>query len=118
MARRFILVLLALLTVAAISSPAEDLDTSQVARKVLSRAMPVYPDLARRIHISGVVKLRATISPSGAVRSIEPVGGNPVLITAAQEAVSKWRYVPAPQETRELIELRFGTPASSHTEPR
>jgi TonB family protein len=118
MARRFILVLLMLLTVAATSSSAKDLDTSQVARKVLSKAMPVYPDLARRTHISGVVKLRATISPNGSVRLIEPVGGNPVLITAAQEAVSKWRYVPAPEETRELIELRFGTPASSHAEPR
>jgi len=118
MARRFILVLLMLLTVAATSSSAKDLDTSQVARKVLSKAMPVYPDLARRTHISGVVKLRATISPNGSVRLIEPVGGNPVLITAAQEAVSKWRYVPAPEETRELVELRFGTPASSHAEPR
>ena len=117
MARRFILVLFVLLTVAATSS-AEDLDSSQVARKVLSKAMPVYPDLARRTHISGVVKLRATISPNGSVRLIEPVGGNPVLITAAQVAVSKWRYVPAPEETRESIELRFGTPALSPAEPR
>jgi TonB family protein len=118
MARRFILVLFVLLTVAATSSSTEDLDSSHVARKVLSKAMPVYPDLARRTHISGVVKLRAMISPNGSVRLIEPVGGNPVLITAAQEAVSKWRYVPAPEETRESIELRFGTPALSPAEPR
>jgi membrane protein involved in colicin uptake len=65
-----------------------------------------------------VVKLRATIAPNGMVKLIEPVGGNPVLIKAAQDAVSKWRYVPAPEETRELIELRFDTAAMSQANPR
>jgi TonB family protein len=118
MASRFILLLFVLVTVAATSSSAQDSDTSQVERKVLSKAIPVYPDLARRTHISGVVKLRATIAPNGTVRSIEPVGGNPVLIKAAQDAVTKWRYVSAPEETRETIELRFGTPAISSAEQR
>jgi hypothetical protein len=30
-----------------------------------------------------------------------------LLIKAAQEAVTKWKYAPALHETRELIELRF-----------
>jgi TonB family protein len=118
MASRFILLLFVLLTVMATSSSAQDSDTSQVGRKVLNKAIPVYPDLARRMHISGVVKLRATIAPNGTVRSIERVGGNPVLIKAAQDAVTKWRYVSDPEETQETIELRFGTPAISPAEQR
>jgi TonB family protein len=118
MASRFILLLFVLLTVVATSSSAQDSDTSQVGRKVLNKAIPVYPDLARRMHISGVVKLRATIAPNGTVRSIERVGGNPVLIKAAQDAVTKWRYVSDPEETQETIELRFGTPAISPAEQR
>jgi membrane protein involved in colicin uptake len=55
------------------------------------------------------VKLRATIAPNGSVKSIESVGGNPLLIKAAHEAVKKWRYAPAADETRESIELRFDT---------
>jgi len=106
MGYRFILFLL-LLAVAASAAPAQDSDTSQHGRKVVHQVAPVYPDLAKRLQISGVVKLRATIAPNGSVKLIEPVGGNPVLLKAAQEAVTNWKYAPAHDETRELIELRF-----------
>jgi TonB family protein len=105
MGHRFILVLL--LGVAAITAPAQEENTSQNARKAVRQVAPVYPDLARRLQISGVVKLRVTIAPSGSVKSIEPVGGNPLLLKAAQEAVTNWKYSPAGSETHELIELRF-----------
>ena len=103
---RLILVLLLLHTVAA--APAQD-STSQQVRKVVLRVNPAYPDLARRMHLSGIVKLRATITANGSVKSIEPVGGNPVLVKAAQDAVTNWKFAPAPDETQELIELRFDT---------
>jgi TonB family protein len=105
MGRRFILFLLALLATG--SACAQNSDTSQQTRNVERKVTPVYPDLAKRTHISGVVKLRATIAPNGLVTLIEPVGGNPVLIKAAQDALTKWKYAPAREETRELIELRF-----------
>jgi len=66
----------------------------------VQQVAPVYPDLAKRMQISGVVKLRAAIAPNGSVKWIEPVGGNPVLLKAAQEAVANWKYAPAPDETR------------------
>jgi len=109
MGHRFILFLL-LLAVTASAAPAQDSDTSQQVRKIVHKVAPVYPDLAMRLQISGVVKLRATIAPNGSVKSIEPVGGNPVLLQAAQEAVTNWKYAPALDETRELIELRFNAP--------
>ena len=68
---------------------------------------PAYPDLARRLQMSGVVKLSATVAPDGSVKSTKPVGGHPVLVNAAQDAVRNWKFTPAPDETRELIELRF-----------
>jgi len=101
--RRLIVVFLVLM-VAASAVSAQDSDTS---REVERKVAPIYPDLARRLHISGVVKLRATIAPNGSVKLIEPMGGNPVLLKAAQEAVANWKYAPAHDETRELIELRF-----------
>jgi TonB family protein len=106
MGPRFIVILLLLLAVAA--APAQD-STPQQARKVLLRVNPTYPDLAKRLHLSGVVKLRATIAPNGSVKLVEPVGGNPVLLKAAQDAVSNWKFAPAPDETREVVELRFDT---------
>jgi TonB family protein len=109
MYRRLIIFFLLMLLTAASAASAQDSDTSQGARQVVRKVAPVYPDLARRMQISGVVKLRATIAPNGSVKSIEQVGGNPLLIKAAQEAVTNWKYAPAPDETRVLIELRFNT---------
>jgi TonB family protein len=110
MRRRLLAVLLVLLTTAAGSTFGQDSDPSSRAREIVRKVAPTYPDLARRLQISGVVKLRATVAPNGSVKLIEPVGGNPVLMKAAQEAVGSWKYAPAPDETRELIELRFNTP--------
>jgi len=107
MGRPFILFFLVLLTVSASSASAQDSDTSQQTRNIERRVAPIYPDLAKRANIHGVVKLRATVAPDGSVKLIESVGGNPLLIKAAQEAVTKWRYAPALHETREAIELRF-----------
>jgi TonB family protein len=109
MGRRLIIILVALLTLAASVAPAQDSDTSQHARKVARMVNPVYPELARRLQMSGVVKLRATVAPNGSVKSIEPLGGHPILIRAAQDAVTNWKFAPAPDETRELIELNFKT---------
>jgi TonB family protein len=75
---------------------------------VVRQVVPTYPDLARKLHITGVVKLVATVAPNGNVNSVEVLGGNPVLIQAAEEAVENWKFAPAGEETHELIELRFG----------
>jgi TonB family protein len=106
MSCRFIFILLLLQTL--VTAPAQD-STSQLSRKVVLRINPAYPDLAKRMHISGIVKLRAAIAPNGSVKSVEPMGGNPVLIKAAQDAVTKWKFASAPDETQELIELHFDT---------
>jgi len=82
-------------------------DGQEVERKVVSRVAPVYPDLARKLKLRGVVKLILVIAPDGRVKSTEVMGGNPVLTQAAIEAVSKWRYEPAPQQTHGMVELRF-----------
>lgn len=97
-----------LLAIAAGAAMSQDSSTPAVQRRVVERAVPAYPDLARRMNIYGTVKLRARIAPNGSVKSIEVLGGNPVLIKAAEEAVGNWKFASATEETHELIELRFG----------
>ncbi len=77
------------------------------SRKVVSRVMPVYPELARRTNISGTVKLDAVIAPDGKVKATDVIGGNPILVQAAVDAVRKWRFEAAAQQTKERIELKF-----------
>lgn len=82
-------------------------DAQASSRKIVSKAVPVYPDLARRMNLEGAVKLQVTVAPNGIAKNIEVMGGNPLLVKAAEDAVYKFRWVAAAQESKELIEIRF-----------
>ncbi len=55
---------------------------------------PVYPPLARAARVQGVVRLQAVISTDGEIRNLQLIGGPPLLVNAALEAVKQWRYRP------------------------
>lgn len=76
-------------------------------RKVMSRVTPACPELARRMHIQGAVKLEVVVKPNGTVKSTRVIGGNPVLVQAASDAVTKWKFEAGPNETTELVQLTF-----------
>ena len=82
-------------------------DATDVARKVLTKAPPAYPTLARSMNIHGVVKVEALVAPNGTVKSINVKGGHPLLTQSAVTAVGHWRFEPASHETKELIEIQF-----------
>jgi protein TonB len=64
--------------------------TPPVAIETIS---PVYPELARRAHMEGVVVLEAVIGVDGSVRDVRVLrGASPLLDPAALEAVRRWRY--------------------------
>lgn len=77
------------------------------ARRVKSRVAPTYPDLAKRMNVTGVVKLQVTIAANGTVKTAKVVGGHPLLVDPAIEAVKKWKYEPASEDTSEIVEFHF-----------
>jgi len=79
---------------------------SENGRKVVRKTAPSYPEIAKRMNLGGTVRVMATVSSDGSVKSVEPMGGSPVLIKAAEDAVSKWKFTPG-GESRELVELHF-----------
>lgn len=79
-------------------------------RKVVEKTAPVYPELAKRMHITGIVKLEVVVRPNGTVKGSKTVGGNPVLIQSAMDAVSKWKFEASPDETTGVVELTFNPP--------
>jgi TonB family protein len=81
--------------------------TSGSDRKIAARVAPVYPDLAKKMHIHGVVKVEAIVRPNGSVKSTRVLGGNPVLVESAQDAVGKWKFEPGQSETTEIVQLSF-----------
>jgi TonB family protein len=76
-------------------------------RKVANRVTAVYPELAKKMHIHGAVRVEAIVRPNGTVKSTRVLGGNPVLVTAAQDAVSQWKFEPGQAETTEVVQLVF-----------
>lgn len=80
---------------------------SESKRKVTSRVMPEYPDMARRMNLRGVVKVDVMVASNGVVKNVELRGGHPVLAQAALSAVRKWKWEPATHDTKEPIEVRF-----------
>jgi len=78
-----------------------------VSRKVLSRVVPQYPELARSARIEGAVKVMVAVAPNGRPTSTKVVGGHPVLAKAAVDAIEKWKWVASPDESMELVEIHF-----------
>ena len=62
--------------------------------KVIDRVVPVYPELAKRIRLSGDVSIEVIISPEGRVESVRVVSGHHMLIAAAMDAGKRWRFEP------------------------
>ncbi len=89
---------------------------SQVARRnIVHRVMPEYPVLLKSKGIGGIVRCVAVVNPSGSVAKIETLGGNPILVTAAENAVKEWKYEPSSTETREAVSFRFDPIQAPHT---
>jgi protein TonB len=55
---------------------------------------PVYPPLARSARIQGSVVLEALIGRDGTMQNLKLISGHPMLVPAAIDAVSQWRYRP------------------------
>ncbi len=78
-------------------------------RKVRQQVAPQYPPLAKEFNASGVVKLSIEVTPGGEVRNVKALGGHPLLIPAAENAVKKWKYEPGKESTTEVVEFKFVT---------
>jgi periplasmic protein TonB len=61
---------------------------------LVRKVQPTYPPIARAAHIQGLVQLHAIISKEGTIENLIVESGHPMLVKAALDAVSQWRYRP------------------------
>lgn len=76
-------------------------------RKVKVKVTPVYPELAKRMNVSGKVKIEVIITSDGKVKSTRALGGHPLLVQASLDAVKEWKFAAAPEETTQVVEFEF-----------
>lgn len=69
----------------------------EVVSPVLVRKVnPLYPELARKMRIQGIVLMQAVIGIDGEVQDIDVLSSPHKMLTdAAIDALHEWRYRPA-----------------------
>lgn len=111
MSQRTTAALLAVLSLALTVGPvrvgAQQAPNDEIVRRAKSKVQPAYPELARKMNITGTVKIEVVVAPNGSVKDARVVGGHPVLANAALDAAKKWRFEPAPAESTGVIEFKF-----------
>ncbi len=76
-------------------------------RAVKTRVSPIYPDLAKRMNVSGMVTVEATVDAEGKVCEAKTIGGNRLLAPAAEDAVLKWKFMPGSGTSKVNVHVTF-----------
>ena len=105
--RSSLLVCLTIISLVAVLGPASFAQDGGFDRKVKSKVPPSYPEIARKIGLTGTVKLLVVVAPNGSVKETKVIGGHPILVTAAVDAVKKWKFDTASGDSTGTIEFRF-----------
>lgn len=77
------------------------------ARLSLHRVPPIYPQIAQQMHITGIIKVVATVSPAGDVLTAQTTSGNKILAAAAIVAVKQWKFAPGAEVSTETVDVAF-----------
>jgi TonB family protein len=83
------------------------------ARELIHQVEPDYPPAARAQHVEGLVILDVEIAKDGSVANAVVVSGDPLLTSAALQAVKQWQYQPDPAgPSRTRVTLQFTLPVN------
>lgn len=61
----------------------------------IAKVQPIYPELARRMKVTGTVHVAIVVDTTGKVISAKAVDGSPILRGSAELAVKQWRFKPS-----------------------
>jgi TonB family protein len=90
-----------------VGQPLPALGQNELTRKVRIKVDPVYPALARRMNLRGSVKFMVVVLPNGNLKDTKVMGGNPILVNAATDALKKWKFEPSQEESSGTVEFKF-----------
>ena len=97
-----------ILGLSAVAPPVRAEDALHEQRKATKKVAPVYPPIAKMGRLSGTVKMVVVVTPEGTVKTVKTIGGNPVLVPAAEDAAKKWTFEVSKKESSVLVMMTFG----------
>ena len=77
------------------------------ARHLRHYVRPSLPEIAKKMGLKGAVRLEMQIVRDGKVTNIRALGGHPLLVEAASEAVHTWQFEAGKEETKGEVSLLF-----------
>jgi TonB family protein len=73
-----------------------------MAKRIVSKVAPLYPEEARRTGTQGMVVLDTVIAADGSIKRLQPISGDDVLAQAAMDAVRQWKFDPYRSASRAI----------------
>jgi TonB family protein len=96
------------LALSAVSVASLGAQSAPITRRPVRRMVtPAYPELAKKLNLTGTARIEVTIGSDGVVKHTRVIGGHPVLAAEAERAAEKSTFEPGPAETVEVIEFKF-----------
>ena len=78
-----------------------------VHRSLVTNVPPLYPEIALRMRVAGIVTIHIVIQPDGTVSATRIASGHALLTSAAQTAVRHWRYSPSTEVSETDVQISF-----------
>jgi TonB family protein len=75
--------------------------------RLLKKVIPAYPEILKKMNVSGTVKVQVTISADGSVKDVEVRGGNAIFIDSVAAAVRNWKFVASDHQRTAEITVNF-----------
>jgi TonB family protein len=75
--------------------------------RLLKKVIPAYPEILKKMNVSGTVKVQATINADGSVKDVEVKGGNAIFIDSVAAAVRNWKFVPGERQRTADVTVNF-----------
>ena len=104
---RLVFLVLLITTLFASFHAAPGIAQTEIDRKVKSKVAATYPEIARKMGLTGSVKIQLVVAANGTVKETKVLGGHPILVNAALTAVKKWKFETASGETTGTVEFKF-----------
>lgn len=77
-----------------VKPPTQRLISSVLVSKAINLPQPVYPQMAKQIHLGGAVTVQILVDEQGKVISAQTVSGHPIFLSVAKEAALRARFTP------------------------
>ena len=104
---RLVFLSLLIITLFASFHPVPGIAQAEIDRKVKFKVAATYPEIARKMGLTGSVKIQVVVAANGTVKETKVLGGHPILVNAALTAVKKWKFETASGETTGTVEFKF-----------